>query len=175
LAVCPEKRFSSFLASFADANSGTATPIIRGAHCATSTDFFNELAAALKFPPYFGHNWDAFNDCINDLEWLPAKHYVIGISRADSLLIRNEERLATLIDILGRAAEAWPSYEADRDWTRTWVTMDDGTTQWAQRPTASFHVVFQSQVDDPASIRNRFHGVGLDLASIEIPARPSDS
>lgn len=32
--------------------------------------FLNEFAIKLKFPDYFGFNWDAFADCMTDLAWL---------------------------------------------------------------------------------------------------------
>ncbi|MDX3517916.1 barstar family protein [Streptomyces scabiei] len=38
----------------------------RGSHCRTSKQLFTEWAARLGFPDYFGHNWDAFQDCLAD-------------------------------------------------------------------------------------------------------------
>jgi len=32
---------------------------------------FEELAESLRFPGYFGANWNALEDCIRDLSWLP--------------------------------------------------------------------------------------------------------
>lgn len=32
---------------------------------------FEELAESLRFPDYFGFNWNALEDCIRDLSWLP--------------------------------------------------------------------------------------------------------
>lgn len=34
-------------------------------------DMFEILSTALKFPNYFGNNWDAFWDCITDINGLP--------------------------------------------------------------------------------------------------------
>jgi hypothetical protein len=170
LATCSERTLDNLLRALALRSQGIVTRILRGLHCETSPDFFREAGAALQFPWYFGHNWDAFNDCINDLDWLPAKHYVIGISRADMLIIRDEKRLSILVESLGHAATAWPSYEPDRDWTKTWVKIEDGTTQWAQRPAASFHVVFQCEADAVSLARNRFRNAGLDLDPVAISA-----
>ncbi|MGW1783672.1 barstar family protein [Streptomyces sp. NPDC002143] len=39
---------------------------IRGSHCRTRQGLFTEWAAGLGFPDHFGHNWDAFRDCVRD-------------------------------------------------------------------------------------------------------------
>ena len=41
--------------------------VIRGQRCKTRETLFQEFAAALQFPPYFGNNWSAFDDCITSL------------------------------------------------------------------------------------------------------------
>ncbi|CCQ91482.1 conserved hypothetical protein [Nitrospina gracilis 3/211] len=35
------------------------------------------IAEAMKFPDYFGKNWSALIDCMSDMEWWPAKGYVL--------------------------------------------------------------------------------------------------
>ncbi|MFN0018469.1 MAG: barstar family protein [Pirellulaceae bacterium] len=35
------------------------------------------LANQLQFPSYFGNNWDALEECLRDLSWLPAGNIVI--------------------------------------------------------------------------------------------------
>ena len=35
--------------------------------CESVFDFYSRV---LSFPDYFGYNWDAFNDCVDDLSWL---------------------------------------------------------------------------------------------------------
>ena len=61
---------------------GLALKVIKGRLCKTPATLFAEFARALAFPDYFGHNWDALEECLADLEWLPAKGYILQIGRA---------------------------------------------------------------------------------------------
>lgn len=63
-----------------------AIRIIRGKKSKTRFDFYNEIAAALQFPYYFGENGAALNDCINDLEWLQADAYLLMVDDAHLFL-----------------------------------------------------------------------------------------
>ena len=40
--------------------------------CTGSEAAIARIAAALEFPDWFGHNWDALSDALNDLSWRPA-------------------------------------------------------------------------------------------------------
>jgi RNAse (barnase) inhibitor barstar len=71
-----------------------------------------ELADALQFPEYFGHNWDALEECLADLEWLPAKGYVLLFTEAECILAGNEDDFATFLEVLNDAGEAWASRQA---------------------------------------------------------------
>jgi hypothetical protein len=46
--------------------------------------FLKKAAGALGFPTYFGMNWDAFSDCLTDMEWKPATGYIILITNHQS-------------------------------------------------------------------------------------------
>ena len=46
------------------------TSYLRGKRCKTEQDFFVEVSASFQFPAYFGENWPAFDECIQDLEWI---------------------------------------------------------------------------------------------------------
>jgi hypothetical protein len=39
------------------------------------------FAEKLRFPKYFGWNWDAFEECLKDLSWLPADQGVAIVHR----------------------------------------------------------------------------------------------
>jgi hypothetical protein len=38
---------------------------------------FSIYVSTLRFPQYFGWNWDAFEECLRDLSWLPANRSVV--------------------------------------------------------------------------------------------------
>lgn len=86
---------------------GFACRSIHGKKCGTSAGLFDEFARALSFPDYFGHNWDALEECLMDLEWLPAKGYVLVIVDAEHVLPDDEEEYETLLEILCDAGEHW--------------------------------------------------------------------
>lgn len=58
---------------------------------------FDELSEKLRFPNYFGRNWDAVNDCLNDFMWIEEKNIVIV---HDSSISLNEKDFDIYVDIL---------------------------------------------------------------------------
>jgi hypothetical protein len=89
-----------------------ASKIIQGAKCQTTAGLLTECARALDFPDYFGHNWDALEECLIDLEWLPAKGYILLITDAGCVLPDDEEEYETFLEILRDAGEAWGTGQA---------------------------------------------------------------
>ncbi|MFD7904109.1 barstar family protein [Kitasatospora sp. NPDC059722] len=70
-------------------------------------DAFEQFSYALTFPAYFGWNWDALSDCLRDLSWHPADHYLIIVDHTESMLAGNTEEREILLSILSRAAREW--------------------------------------------------------------------
>src|SRR5262245_61999436 len=60
------------------------------------------LADKLHFPRYFGYNWDALEECLRDLSWLPANQPVSIVH--EDLPFGEGENRATYLDILSKAA-----------------------------------------------------------------------
>jgi RNAse (barnase) inhibitor barstar len=87
--------------------TGYVLRIVQGKKCKTPAGVFDEFARALEFPDYFGHNWDALEECLADLEWLPAKGYVVLITDAQSVIPDDDEGYETLLEVLNDAGEAW--------------------------------------------------------------------
>ncbi len=53
--------------------------VVRGGRCSDKRRLLQEFAAALQFPHYFGNNWDAFDECMNDLSWIKGSRLVLLI------------------------------------------------------------------------------------------------
>jgi RNAse (barnase) inhibitor barstar len=64
-------------------------------------DLFRALASELKFPRYFGHNWDALEECLKDLSWLGDQSSVVVVHKY--IPLANEQQRTTYIDILRHA------------------------------------------------------------------------
>ncbi len=76
-------------------------------------EFFDTCAAAFGFPDYFGHNWDAFEECLESQEF----DEVEDLDDADGLLIlwsgwgematSEPEQFAVAIDVLRDVLAVW--------------------------------------------------------------------
>ncbi len=69
--------------------------------------FLNGAAAALEFPDYFGHNWDAFEECLTDMSWRPAPGYAILLEHFETFRKEAPADFETLLHILHDAASFW--------------------------------------------------------------------
>lgn len=82
--------------------------ILSGESCPTKQSLLEEIAWALEFPPYFGHNWDALDECLADLgDWLPAEAYILVFTKANDLLSQSEQDFKTLMEVLQSAGAEW--------------------------------------------------------------------
>jgi len=123
--------------------------ILRGVRCQDVDHLFQEWAAAFQFPYYFGNNWDAFEECIGDLSWLPAKGYVAVVTQAHLLLRQSDQALATLAEVFNGVAREWrmPSSPANRP----------------LRPPTPFRVVFHAEPDHAAAATTRLQLAGVSI------------
>ncbi|MBL8503301.1 MAG: barstar family protein [Rhodocyclaceae bacterium] len=101
----PEKSLGDLLAAAAACGFVVRRTKLLGA--SGKEGLMRSLAAALDFPQWFGHNWDALADCLGDLSWLPAKGYLLILEDAADFCSRHEPECATALQLLGDAADAW--------------------------------------------------------------------
>jgi len=62
------------------------------------------LARALRFPDWFGGNWDALEDCLADLSWLEGDGHVLLLEGAAGL---SADDFGILADVLSSCARFW--------------------------------------------------------------------
>jgi len=65
------------------------------------------LARALELPDWFGGNWDALQDCLDDLSWRTAPGYVIVLEHCQGLAKQARGDFDTALEVFGAAAEFW--------------------------------------------------------------------
>ena len=78
-----------------------------GRRCRTKRALLDELARVLGFPAHFGRTWDALEDCLTDLGWLPGAGYRLVVLAADRLLAREPAGYATFVALLEDVGRAW--------------------------------------------------------------------
>ncbi|HEX5417708.1 MAG TPA: barstar family protein [Chloroflexota bacterium] len=82
------------------ADAGALAIFVDGSVIRNEEHLFAEFAAAMEFPDYFGWNWDTFDQCVRDLNWLPAEGYVVFVYHAEQLW-------SYVPRVAGALAEAW--------------------------------------------------------------------
>ncbi len=65
------------------------------------------IAEALRFPQWFGANWDALEDCLTDLSWRAAAGYLLIFENGGAARDLPPEDYGTLLDVLDSSAKNW--------------------------------------------------------------------
>jgi RNAse (barnase) inhibitor barstar len=158
-----EPWFYSFIGSRSDltdfswsiaASCDLAVQIIRGLKMQTTSALFDEVAAAFQFPDYFGENWNALDECLADLSWLPAKGYVMVVHDSTEVLVREDAcEFSVFVRILARVAREWS------------VPIEQGEA-W-DRPGKPFHVVLHALRDNSSQLFKMMQDTGEAIAPLE--------
>jgi hypothetical protein len=78
------------------------------AGCDDKAGLLERTATAMGFPAWFGHNWDAWFDCLADLGWQPAAPgHIVLLRDAASVNRLAPESLDTAVSILEDVARSW--------------------------------------------------------------------
>ena len=75
--------------------------------CRDAREATAALAAALRFPAWFGGNWDALEESLGDLSWWPAAGYVLLLDGVTAWRVQAPDAATVLMDVLAQAARAW--------------------------------------------------------------------
>lgn len=98
---------------------------IDGATIRVKQELFSAMAKALRFPDWFGANWDALNDCLRDLEWLPGEGCVLIVRNATELWRAATSLAGGLVETWLVCAEFW--MEQDFPFHLVFLVDDDST------------------------------------------------
>jgi hypothetical protein len=80
---------------------------IEGKNIMGKDQLMNHVATALRLPKTFGHNWDALEESLVDLEWVDDDGYVIYYDHIDGLLNTHPDQFETLVEIFRDAVASW--------------------------------------------------------------------
>ncbi len=86
---------------------GLAFFYIEGQHISDKDQFLKQAALILRFPAYFGDNWDAFADCLSDMSWHEADGFVILYDHFAALAKHSPSEFETARDIFKESTEFW--------------------------------------------------------------------
>lgn len=78
-----------------------------GSKMRTLDGLFAEYMRAFSFAEYFGWNWNAFDDRMYDLKWLPARKYLTIVSCSAELLSEERWELATYLRHVELISKRW--------------------------------------------------------------------
>jgi RNAse (barnase) inhibitor barstar len=67
----------------------------------------NHVATSLHLPKTFGHNWDALEECLIELDEGDHDGFVILYDHIDGLLAAHPDQFETLVEILRDAVGSW--------------------------------------------------------------------
>ena len=80
---------------------------LEGAKIEGKEQFLNHASVVLHFPSDCGKNWDAFYDCLTDMEWAPAAGYLVYFDHTDAFASHHESQLETVVELFQDAVDFW--------------------------------------------------------------------
>ena len=80
---------------------------------------FQQFWERLEFPEYFGWNWNAFYDCLRDLQWLSSDHHILIIESAESVLCEDDVAREEFFRTLWRVGQRWSYVKRPEGVTRS--------------------------------------------------------
>jgi RNAse (barnase) inhibitor barstar len=113
--------------------------ILNGTNMQTWEELFIEFQKVLKFPDYFGHNLDAFCECMGDLfDWLNNKKYILFIKNSEFIFYKEKntsKNISTLLSILEEIASDWSE--------DIYISENNG----CNRKAYPFHIVLSANIE----------------------------
>ena len=100
-------KFKESIRQITSNNQNIKLTYIDGKACKEAYEVFKEFSNKLKFPTYFGYNWDALEECLTDLDWLQAEGHIIFIEHANCFSNLNLTDRNNLLEVLRTVVHDW--------------------------------------------------------------------
>ena len=100
-------------------HSGAYVAYVDVSKCFNEEAFLHDIALALRFPYYYGQNWNAFDECSTDLDWLSFDKLVIIIEGFNRAFCGDNGQKETLYKHLSICVDYWV-----RNNTTIWVYLN---------------------------------------------------
>jgi hypothetical protein len=127
---------------------------VRGRKMRHKAALFDEFAAALQFPGYFGENWDAFAECLSDLDWVPpGAGYVLIVTEPAQVLRESPADFRILVRTLDSTMMEWA------------MAVEAG--EWWDRPPVPFNVVLEAERGNEDAIAARWRRARANLSRLD--------
>jgi len=134
----------------ATAGTGLFIGSLRGWKMQKRDGVFEQFAALLQFPRYFGGNWNAFVDCVGDLDWLRASGFLLVLLDTPEVLREGDpDEFGLLLQRLENSAQAFA-----------------GATEF--RPALPFHVLLHATPERAGELERRLAALGRDVPIVEL-------
>lgn len=126
---------------------------VNGKRMCSLDGIFYEFSAAYQFPEYFGHNWAALDECINDLDWINANSFVLILMNFDTMFTKsNLANVKILVKILFNTCLNWKN----------------GSEDGFQKRNTPFHIIFHTNTNSDTINDQIFKPIGVDFFIINI-------
>jgi RNAse (barnase) inhibitor barstar len=87
--------------------------LLDGARARDKASFMSAIAATLRLPDYFGRNWDALVDCIDEIHWRD-QPVVLVVDHGEQLLADAPGEIDTFLDVIDEAVAPNPELPDSR-------------------------------------------------------------
>lgn len=88
-------------------NAGWKFYYLDGSKIFNKKSFLEKIARAMKFPAYFGKNWDALNDSLTDLQGIDTNGYILLFQAPERFSKNSPADFQVAMEILESAIEYW--------------------------------------------------------------------
>lgn len=95
------------------ANPGDVVREINAARITSKEALLQAVASVLEFPDYFANNWDSFEECLAELEFVPQNHRLILVFRQAGNLFKLND-VKTLFSIFVAVGREWNKSDEGR-------------------------------------------------------------